>query len=230
MHRTLKRKFSPGLTRIRTCRERGGPGSHPRGTSSGLKSKVTSSEMLYFNPTTLAHNRPPSFYRSFSVSANYPVCFRSVFPLQNVSPMTAEGPSSSRLAKRPPFRPGPERPGHGASLAMPRRRPERGANPGGRLAGASCPGPWPGLRDIRLRGSPHRPQPAPPPEVTAARSTQPWAAPCVAPAQRPRPWPAPPAAPYPKPQTRLPAAQYELPAAFANSQLRCSAGPSHPAV
>lgn len=92
--------------------------------------------------------------------------------------MTAEGPSSSRLAKRPPFRPGPERPGHGASLAMPRRRPERGANPGGRPAGASSPGPWPGLRgtsgcgEARTARSPRRrprsrppgrPSPGPPP-------------------------------------------------------------------
>lgn len=100
-----------------------------------------------------------------------------MFPLQNVSTMTAEGPSSSRLAQSPPFRPGPERPGRGASLAMPRRRPERSTNPGGPLACASRPGPWPGLREIRLGEAraarsllrrlrsrpPGRPSPGPPP-------------------------------------------------------------------
>lgn len=102
---------------------------------------------------------------------------------------------------------------------MPRRRPEPGPRPGGRpgpgrqLGATAGPEENSAGRDTRTtRSAPRRPA-----------SAQTPAAPCSAPARRPR-------HPQPLTQSHRPVTsdQYELPAAFANSQRLCGAGPVTP--
>lgn len=131
---------------------------------------------------------------------------------------------------RPHLRPGPDRPGCRARLAAPRRRPERGTKPGGQRGGRPGPRRQPGAT-----GGPERDQDGGKARTARSPRCHPRSRPpglSASPAHRRHlrcPRSAPEHAdratrrPLPRAADPSPSPQYELPAAFSNSQLRSSA-------
>lgn len=189
--------------------------------SSPLRSQVKH-HLLRDAPPRPQHPGPqsPVFpLKAFSAAANDRVCIYSVYSPAR-QPRDSGGNSSVQAPSTQ------DKPRQNTAQNPP---PSLGASLGARQAPAGSPGPPPGLTETkpeRTRAPRHhspggRPRSRPP--DCLAPGQHPGAR-CVAPARRPRSRAAPPAASLPRAAEPSPPSQYELPAAFADSQLRSGAG------